>query len=139
MVINSKNLLLFFLLFLAGSAVGFLVGGYTGTNFGVSLIANSSLRKDAGDIQTHVGVLRALRSAQGEAAIEQIEAYIDDALIIFDPHEPYPGLDDATIVAVNEAIKAVYHYRLEFPRQSSRSHVDTMIENLFNKHNLENQ
>ena len=138
MAINSKNLLLYFLLFLAGSAVGFLVGGYTGTEFGVSLMANGSLRKDASDIQTHVGVLRSLRGAQSEAAIEQIEAYIDDALIIFDPHEPYPGLDDDTIAAINEAIKTVYDYRLEFPRQSNRAHVDAMIDILFNKHNLGN-
>ena len=139
MGIISKNGLLFLLLFLAGSVVGFLLGGYTGTNLGVSLILNGSLHKDARDIRTHVDVLRSLRRAQSEEAIEQVEAYIDDALVIFDPHEPYPGLDDDTIAAVNEAIKTVYDYRLEYPRQSNRSHVDTMVDNLFKKHNLGNQ
>lgn len=136
MGIKSKNLLVYFLLVLAGSAVGFLVGGYTGTEFGISIIANGTLNKDAQDVQTHVGVLRSLRKGETNAAIEQIEFYIDDALVIFDPNEPYPGLDQRTIDKVNAAIKTAYDYRQEFPRQSSRSHVDEMVINLFKKHNL---
>ena len=139
MGITSKNLLIYFLLFLAGSAVGFLVGGYTGTEFGISIIANGTLNKDAQDVHTHVGVLRSLRKGETSAAIEQIESYIDDSLVIFDPNEPYPGLDQRTIDKVNTAIKTTYDYRQEFPRQSSRSHVDEMVMNLFKKHNLVDQ
>ena len=137
MKINSNNLLLYFLLVLAGSGIGFLVGGYTGTEFGISIISNGTLNKDAADVETHISVLRQLRQQENADAIEQIEAYIDDALIIFDPNEPYPGLKQGTIERISAAIKTAHNYRTEFPRQSSRSHVDEMIKNLFQKHNLE--
>ena len=137
MSINSKNMLVYFLLVLAGSGLGFLVGGYTGTEFGISIISNGTLNKDAADVETHISVLRQLRHQENADAIEQIEAYIDDALIIFDPNEPYPGLNQDTIERINAAIKTAHYYRSEFPRQSSRSHVDEMVKNLFQKHNLQ--
>ena len=137
MSINSKNMLIYFLLVLAGSGLGFLVGGYTGTEFGISVISNGTLNKDATDVETHISVLRKLRHQENADAIEQIEAYIDDALIIFDPNEPYPGLNESTIERINAAIKTAHNYRTEFPRQSSRAHVDEMVRNLFQKNNLQ--
>ena len=137
MSINSKNMLVYFLLVLAGSGLGFLVGGYTGTEFGISIISNGTLNKDAADVETHISVLRQLRQQETGDAIEQVEAYIDDALIIFDPNKPYSGLKPGTIERINAAIKTAHNYRTEFPRQSNRSHVDVMVKNLFQKHNLE--
>lgn len=138
MSLNAKSRLTFFLLFLAGSAVGFIVGGYTGSNFGIALIINNTLTSDALNVQTQVKALRNLRAGNTRQTIESLESNLDDHLVIFDPHDPYPGLKDGTIVTIEKAIKSAHDYRLEFPRQSNRPQVDVMVKNLFNKHNLEN-
>ncbi len=39
MTINSKNLLLYLLLILGGSVLGFLAGGYISSNFGMGLFS----------------------------------------------------------------------------------------------------
>jgi len=77
-----------------------------------------------------------LRASDSSLAIETIEAGIDDQLVIFDPQEPYPGLDEATQLQLDRAIEAAYRYRRDFPRQSDRAHVDAMVEALFQKHGL---
>ncbi len=134
MKLNSKNMLVFFLLFLAGSAVGFLVGVYSGSNFGMGLILNNSLGADAQEVQVKVDALRQLRHDNPAQAIELLEASLDDQLVIFDPREPYPGLRDDTIATIDIAIRSAADYRARYPRQSNRPHVDTMVRNLFEKH-----
>ena len=56
--------------------------------------------------------------------------------VIFDPAEPYPGLNQTTLTAVDRAIENAFEYRREYPRSSSRPHVDEIVENLFRKRNL---
>lgn len=136
MTINSKNLLLYLLLILGGSVLGFLAGGYIGSNFGIGHILNSTISKDARDLQSKLSALRALRAGEFSIALETIEADIDDQLVIFDPQEPYPGLDEATQLQLDLTIEAAYRYRQDFPRQSDRAHVDAMVEALFKKHGL---
>lgn len=137
MSINSKSLLALFLVFLAGSTVGFLVGGYTGTNFGMKIIVNGMLNKDAKDVKTQLNALRALHGGDSARAMELLEAAIDDQLVIFDPREPYPA-DQAATEKVDEAIRAAYEYRRQHPRQSGRPQVDAMVRSLFDKHGLVN-
>lgn len=136
MAINSKNLLLYGLLILGGSALGFIAGGYTGSNFGIGLILNSAINKDAHDLQSRLSALRSLRAGDVDSGVEIIEAGIDDQLVLFDPHEPYPGLDEDTQLKMKLAIESAFQYRQEFPRQSDRSHVDGMVKALFQKHGL---
>ncbi len=136
MGLNAKRLLWFFVIFLAGSSVGFLVGGYTGSNFGMALIVNGALNRNALEINNQLQALRQMRSNNASAAIELIEKSVDDTLILFDPAEPYPGVRESTLDAINTAIKNVYDYRREYPRISDRPQVDTMVQNLFQKHNL---
>ena len=136
MGLNAKRLLWFFVIFLAGSSVGFLVGGYTGSNFGMALVVNGALNRNALEINNQLQALRQLRSNNAGAAIELIEKSVDDTLILFDPAEPYPGVRENTLDAINAAIKNVYDYRYEYPRKSDRPQVDTMVQNLFQKHNL---
>jgi hypothetical protein len=87
--------------------------------------------KDARAIQSHVVALRHLRAAQTSQAVELLEAQLDDALILFDPWEPYPRLTNRTISAINKAIRESKAYRSANPRQSNRPHVDKMVANLF--------
>ena len=136
MLSTGKSPMWLFVMFLAGSAVGFLIGAYTGGNFGMGLIVNNVMQRDALEIGNQVDALRQLRGGSTDAGIELIEAGIDDALVVFDPHEPIPGIDDDTEARVDAAIRKVFEYRREFPRRSKRTHVDEMVDNLFRKRGL---
>ena len=136
MNIERKYLLWFFVMFLAGSSVGFLIGAYAGGNFGMSLVLNNGLQQDALDLEKKLEALRQLRGGQTETAIETLEASIDDSLVIFAPVEPYAGLNDITESTIAAAIDNAFEYRREFPRQSSRPQVDKMIQGLFERHRL---
>ena len=131
---RSQRLLAYFLFALGGSAIGFLVGGYTGSNFGMSLILNSTLSKEALDVQSQLSALRELREGRIEAGIDTIEANIGDTLVLFDPSEPYPGLREDTVATVDNAVRAAWQYRRDFDARDSREHVDDMVEALFEKH-----
>ena len=133
---RSQRLLAYFLFALGGSAIGFLVGGYTGSNFGMSLILNSTLSKEALDVQSQLSALRELREGRIEAGIDAIEANIGDTLVLFDPAEPYPGLREDTAATVDNAVRAAWQYRRDFSARDSRESVDAMLEALFRKHGL---
>ncbi len=133
---TSHRLLAYFLFALGGSAIGFIVGGYTGSQFGMGLILNSTLSKDAIEIQGQLSALRELRTGDTAAAVLRLEAGIDDALVLFDPAEPYPGLREDTEATVSNAIRAAWEYRREFDPASERAHVDAMVDALFRKHGL---
>ena len=130
---RAKNRLWFFVIFLAGSSIGFIVGAWGGGYFGMSQVINNALARDAAGVETQLRALRLLRNGDTGAAIELLEAGIDDTLVVFDPAEPYPGVADATAAAVDAAIEKTYRYRLDYPRKSERPHVDAMIENLFER------
>ena len=136
MKIEKKYRLWFFVMFLAGSSVGFIIGAYTGGNFSMSLVLNNALQRDALGLTKTIDALRQLRKGGTESAIETIEASIDDTLVLFDPAEPYPGIRDETRAAIDTAIRRAYDYRSEFPRNSERPQVDSMVRSLFQKHNL---
>ena len=136
---SAKRLLWFFVIFLAGSSVGFLIGGYSGSNFGMSLVINSALNKDALDMNTQVQALRRIRAGDSDAAAELLEASVDDTLVIFAPAKPYPGVKQTTREAIDGAIRNAYEYRQDYPRQSARPEVDTLVRNLFEKQNLDPQ
>jgi hypothetical protein len=87
--------------------------------------------KDARNIQSYVVILKHLRAARTSQAVELLEAQLDDALILFDPWEPYPRLTNRTSSAINMAIRESKEYRSVNPRQSNRPHVDKMVANLF--------
>ena len=125
-----------FVLFLAGSALGFLVGAYTGTEFGTGLVANNALRKDALQIEAQVDALRQLRDGDVAAAIEILETVVDDSLVVFDPRQPLPGINAETDARVARAIARVHRYRQAYPRKSDRPFVDDMLRHLFDKHGL---
>ena len=128
---KRKFLLGLGLVFLAGGVVGLAIGGYGGFRLGRSGIIDECLYKDARDVQTRVVILKHLRAGKTGQGIELLEAQLDDALILFDPWEPYPRLTNRTISAINKAIRESKEYRSANPRQSNRPHVDKMVTNVF--------
>ena len=131
MVSRRKSIAGLGLAFLVGGVVGLAIGGYGGFRWGRSGIIDKCLYKDAGAIQSHVVILKHLRTAQTTQAIELLESQLDDALILFAPWEPYPRLTNRTISAMNKAIHESKEYRSARPRISNRPHVDKMVANLF--------
>ena len=119
------------LAFIVGGVVGLAIGGYVCFRLGRSAIIDECLYKDARAIQSQIAILKHLRTAQTTQAIELLESQLDDALILFDPWEPYPRLTNRTISAMNKAIHESKEYRSAHPRISNRPHVDKMVANLF--------
>jgi hypothetical protein len=121
------------MMLLLGAVVGAAAGGYGGVRYGSAWIVNECIHKDARDIQKTVVTLKHLRAGERDQAIELIEARMDDDLIMFDPHEPYPGLKDQTIAEMNKALGAAKEYRVSNPRKSNRPGVDRMVTDLLSR------
>src|SRR4030043_1758094 len=133
MTSRRKSIVGLGLAFLVGSVVGLAIGGYGGFRWGRSGIIDKCLYKDAGAIQSHVVILKHLRAAQTSQAVELLESQLDDALILFDPWEPYPRLTNRTISEINKAIRESKEYRSANPRHSTRPVVDKMVTNVFSR------
>jgi hypothetical protein len=97
------------------------------------MILNECLDKDARDVQSSVVTLRHLRAGERDRALEALEAQMDDALIPFDPAEPYSGLSARTSGQIDKALRDAKDYRTTHPRKSSRPHVDAMVGNLLSR------
>lgn len=121
------------LLLVLGLLLGAGAGGYFGVRSGHAMILDECLDKDARDIQRSVVALRELRAGERERALEALEARMDDALVIFDPAEPYPGVSDRTTGQIDKALREAKDYRSAHPRKSSRPHVDAMVGNLLSR------
>jgi len=121
------------LLLVLGIVLGAAGGGYYGVRFGHASILNECLDKDARDVRSSVATLRHLRAGERDRAIEVLEAQMDDALIPFDPQEPYAGLSDRTAGEMNTALREAKAYRVAHPRKSTRPHVDAMVGNLLSR------
>ena len=117
-------------------AAGLIIGAYGGFRLGKSPVLNNVLKKDAREVQSHVSTLKYLRDDQTDKAIEVIEAGLDDDLVLFDPEEPYEMITDRTKAEIKQAIQQARGYRSAYPRKSSRSHVDAMVDNLLEKEAL---
>ena len=133
MAVKRKSLLGLGLAFLVGGIVGLAIGGYGGFRLGRSRIIDECLYKAARTIQSYVVILKHVRATRTNQAVELLEAQLDDALILFDPWEPYPRPTNRTISEINKAIRATKEYRLTNPRQSNRPHVDKMVTNVFSR------
>lgn len=136
MSVSRKSLLVFFLVFLAGSAIGFIVGGYTGSNFGMGIILNNTMSRDARDVKTLVEALRNIRTDNPETSIEAIETLVYDHIVVFDPVESYPNINSQTETEIEDAINAAFQYRKAFPRDSQLA-TDQMVEKVFKSRGLD--
>ena len=121
-------------IFLIGCAVGVAIGGYGGFRFGMGFILNTSLAKDAREVESRISILRHLRTGEQDVAVNQLENGLNDMLILFDPHTPYPDLKQQTVVALREAIDKAKEYRSAYPRPADQKDArDSMVQDLFSR------
>jgi hypothetical protein len=116
-----------------------LVGGYGASQLTANYLLDQQVDRDARDVRKQLSILGLLHAGDHSQAIELLEARLDDQLVLFDPQQPYAGLDEQTMANVRQAILEAKTYRLQYPRSSSRPHVDAMVNNLFNKTHPANQ
>src|SRR6266850_3827818 len=113
--------------FVIGAVVGLGAGWLAGDRSGQIGLFKEFIFREARDVQRQVVILKRLRAKESENAIEILEARLDDQLVMFDPHEPYPGLTGRESAELRKAIAAAKEYRAAFPRTSKRAFVDEMV------------
>lgn len=120
--------------FLAGGLVGLAAGAFGGSRWGMALVLNGALVKDAREIGARIATLNHLWLGEREQAIAKLEGGLDDILVGFDPDEPYSGLDEQTVAALAKAINAAKTYRVAHPWPPTNKHPRAeMVRNLFTR------
>ena len=121
------------LLLIAGVIAGVAAGGYGGVRYGSGLILDDCMHQAARDVERLVATLKHVRAGQRDQAVELVEAWMDDALILFAPAQPYHGLQPKTVAEMNKALQDAKDYRAANPRKSSRPHVDKMVADVLTR------
>ena len=129
---SAKGRLFLFLAFAVGLGVGAAGGGSLGFRRGMTGILDEAVYGDTQEVHILLAALKDLRAGKAPAAIESIEARLDDHLVMFDPVEPYP-ISSRTLDQVDATIRDAKAYRAAHPRKSKRTFVDTMVQNLFSR------
>ena len=118
--------------FLVGALSGLATGAFAGYRSGFAAVVNSALVKDAREIGARIATLNHLWLGEREQAIAKLEGGLDDILVLFNPDEPYAGLDGNTAAALAKAIDAARAYRAAHPWPSTEKHPRAeMVRNLF--------
>ncbi len=121
-----------FLIFLAGSLVGVIVGGYGGSYLAASAVINNWVNSQTKDGRAEVDILRQLRTGQQEQAIEMLESELDRDIVSLLPeyYEKF-RIQGLTLTSINETLLQAKHYRLEYPRQSKGMLIDHDVTRAF--------
>ncbi len=83
-------------------------------------------------MRLYVDVLQRLHADEDEEAMELLESWLDDNLIIvMEPSNYELVTDPRTIAHVDSAYWEARAYREAFPRTSDRSFVDEMVANVW--------
>lgn len=129
-----KNCLPFALLvLLVGIAAGAAGGIWFGFEQGTGVVIDRSMRKDAEGVQLSVEALRALREGRTDEALGLLEQRTEDVVILFDPHEPYPGVSGQTVAEVEAAVADLRRYRADHPRAAPRPAIDAMVDDFLER------
>ena len=121
------------LMLVLGVVLGAAAGFYGGARHGSGWVLNDCMHQAARDVERLVATLIQVRAGERDPAVERLEAWMDDALILFDPAEPYHGLTPKTVVLMDKALHDAKDYRAAHPRKSNRPHVDAMVGNLLSR------
>jgi hypothetical protein len=132
MSVSKSHIAIFLLVFVAGLAAG----GYLGGNYGMGYVINTVMDRDARAIRSMVGALRDLQAGERQQAIDAIQGLVNDHIIVLDPEQPYPGVDEITRTRVTEAFEDYAEYRKSYPRASPLA-TDKMVESALSNRILE--
>ena len=128
MTTRTKSLLGIFTAFALGGAGG----GYLGWSGATTTMLDRALAKDATAIERYVDTLARMRADDPDSAIELLESWLDDVLIVaMEPSNFERRIDGRTVSQVGDAFVAARDYRSAHPRTSDRSFVDEMVANVF--------
>ena len=108
------------LMLVLGIAVGAAAGFYAGSRHGAGWVLNDSMHQASRDVERLVAALKQLRAGEREPVIERLEAWMDDALILFHPAKPYPGLTPKTLAEMDKALHEADAYRAAHPRKTGK-------------------
>ena len=105
-----------------------VAGGYLGLHLGSSTIVNNWVNSQANYAQSHILILRQLRSGDDDSALEQLESQLDRDIVSLLPdfHGNY-RLTDATRSRINAILVQARQYRDEFPRQASGKAIENDV------------
>ena len=104
------------------------IGGWV---LGSRFLLDPWVQEQAGDVNGHLETLRLLRRGDVNAAIEQLEARLDDDLVVLVPEGQ--SLTAQVRDQMFAALRAAKQYRSEHPRTSSRKAVDAMVRNALSR------
>ena len=127
-----KSKLYAFLIFLAGSLVGVIVGGYGGSYLAASAVINNWVNSQTKDGRAETDILRQLRTGQHEQAIEMLESELDRDIVSLLPeyYEKF-RIQGLTLTSINETLLHAKQYRLEYPRQLKGMLIDQDVTRAF--------
>lgn len=96
-----------------------ITGGYVGMHLASSAIVNNWVNSQASYAQSHIIILRQLRSGDDDSAVEQLESQLDRDIVSLLPdfHGNY-RLTDVTRTRINAILRQARQYRDEFPRKT---------------------
>lgn len=96
-----------------------VAGGYVGLHLGASAIINNWVNNQASYAQSHILILRQLRSGDDDSALEQLESQLDRDIVSLLPdyHGNY-RLTDVTHSRISAVLREARQYRDEFPREA---------------------
>ena len=108
------------LMLVLGVAIGAAAGFYAGSRHGAGWVLNDSMHQASRDVERLVATLKQVRAAEREPVVERLEAWLDDALLLFHPAKPYPGLTAKTEAEMDKALREAEAYRAAHPRKPGK-------------------
>lgn len=120
------------LLFIVGCIVGAVAGGMVSSRLIGNTIVDNWVNNQTSYAQSHVLVLRQLRTGENEAALEMLEDQLDRDIVSLLPnrYEEF-RITERTQARVEQALQAAKNYRQEFPREKTGKLIEQDVERAF--------
>jgi hypothetical protein len=109
-------------------ALGAVAGGYLVNDATTGLMIDRAVDADAAAVRRYVPILEAMRAGEADEAVELLEAWLDDVLVVLMEPSNYDfDIRPITLARADSAYAAARAHREAWPRTSSRSFVDDMV------------
>jgi hypothetical protein len=127
-----KRTILWLLAIAVAFVTGAAVGGQVVFNGTTRQLLSDALSFDARAVRRYVDVLETMRAEDHEQALELLESWLDDVLIVvMEPANYEMPLRDRAVAVVDTAFLEARAYREAFPRSSSRVPIDGAVTRIW--------